>query len=88
MDPNTPPPAPENGPPVTNEEKERVWIEAWRRAGPELQQMRDEKTRNADTVRSMQILGGMFLHAVKNYPPKPTSGLVEQQRWFQKLQSQ
>ena len=66
------------------EEKARAkqWIEAWRRAGPELERMRREDIRGADTAQSIPAFDGAFEGAVRDFPPKPTSGLVEQQRWF------
>jgi len=55
---------------------------AWKRAGPELERMRREDTLRADTARSIPAFGGLFESAVRDFPPKPDSGLVEQQRCF------
>ena len=63
--------------------KER--IAAWERAAPVLQRVRDDDIRAADTHRSMQLFAGSAEWAVRNRPAMPTSGLVEQQRWFMKL---
>lgn len=61
----------------------KLWVDTWKRAGPELEQMREEEVRGADTARAFEIFEGMALLANRNFPPEPTSGLVEQQRWFQ-----
>ena len=55
---------------------------AWRRAGPELERMRREEIRKADTSRSIPAFDGLFEGAVRDFPPRPTSGLVEQQLCF------
>jgi hypothetical protein len=69
---------------MTVEEKAHAkeWMEAWRRAGPELERMRIEDIRNANTQQSIPAFDGAFEGAVRDFPPTPTSGLVEQQRWF------
>ncbi len=61
------------------------WVEAWKRAGPELEKMREEDVRNADTQRAVRAFSGLVANAVKKFPPEPASGLVEQQRWFMLL---
>ena len=57
-------------------------VDAWRRAGPELERMRREDIRRADTARSIPAFDGLFESAVRDFPAKLTSGLVEQQRYF------
>ena len=57
-------------------------VDAWQRAGPELERMRREDIRRADTARSIPAFDGLFEGAVRDFPAKPTSGLVEQQRCF------
>jgi hypothetical protein len=63
--------------------KER--IAAWKRAAPVLQEVRDADIRAADTVAAIESMTLLFRDAVKHLPPRPDSGLVEQQRWFMKL---
>ena len=63
--------------------KER--IAAWDRAAPVLQGVRDADIRAADTHQAMRVLSGSAAWAVSQRPALPTSGLVEQQRWFMKL---
>ena len=62
-------------------------IDIWKQAGPELQKQRDADIRAADTVRSIQSMTLLFRDAIKNSPPRESSGLVEQQRWFMKLRT-
>ena len=61
------------------------WVDTSARAEPELQKVRDADIRAADTASMIECTGSLFRNAVKDFPPKPTSGLIEQQRWFMKL---
>jgi hypothetical protein len=61
------------------------WVDAWKRAGPELEKMREEDVRNASAQRAVKAFSGLLDHALKKSPPEPTSGLVEQQRWFMRM---
>lgn len=63
----------------------RRWVDTWVQAGPELQRIRDADIRAANTGQAMRIFTGSANWAVKNRPPRLTSGLVEQQYWFMKL---
>ena len=69
---------------MTDEEKQMTlrWIECWRRAGPELERIREEEIRATDTARGIKAFSGLVPRALAQLPPKPESGLVEQQRWF------
>jgi hypothetical protein len=71
-------------PEMTAEERVRAQecVNAWRRAGPELEQMRRDEIRRADTAGSIPAFDGLFERAVRDFPAKSTSGLVEQQRCF------
>ena len=71
---------------MTTAEKEAIKdrIAAWNRAAPVLEAVRDEDIRHADTAAAMKSFAGAALWAVRHRPPAPDSGLVEQQRWFQK----
>jgi hypothetical protein len=68
------------------EERElmRRWVETWKRAGPELEAIREREIREADNVRVVAILRGAMNLAAK-LPARPSSGLVEMQRLFAKL---
>jgi len=74
---------------VTQEEREaiRARIEQWNRAAPVLEELRRRAIQESDTIRAIDAFAGLFRHAAASFSPKPTSGLVEQQRWFRKLSS-
>lgn len=69
----------------TERELTKRWVDTWAKAAPELQKVRDADIRAADTASMIETCASLFCDAVKNFPPKPTSGLLEQQRWFMKL---
>lgn len=69
----------------TERKQTKRWIDAWATAAPVLQQVRDADIRAADTTSMIVCTEALFRDAVKNFPPKPTSGLIEQQRWFMKF---
>lgn len=63
------------------------WVDTWAAAAPELQKVRDADIRAADTAQAMRIFTGSATWAAIHRPALPTSGLVEQQRWFAKARS-
>lgn len=69
-------------------ERQRVrqWIRNWEAARPVLEGLRDEAIRNTDTASAIEQLSGTFESARRHWIPPATSGLVEQQRWFARLQ--
>ena len=70
---------------MTEQQKLRLWVETWKKAGPELEKIRLREIRDEDTRLSLQLLARAFNHATRTCPPEPTSGLVEMQRYFAKL---
>jgi len=60
----------------------RAWVQAWREAGPALEALRREELRRLDAYRAIELLCGPADYHVAPRAPQPTSGLVEQQRWF------
>jgi hypothetical protein len=66
-------------------ERGRQWVAAWKRATPELERIRREELRQLDTYTAISWLCGPADYHVAPRAPKPSSGLVEQQRLFQKL---
>ena len=62
----------------------RRWVQAWRTAGPELERLRREELRRLDPQRAIAMLCGPADYHVPPRAARPTSGLVEQQRWFKK----
>ena len=63
----------------------KEYAERWKRLGPLLEAQREEDVRRSDTISNIEAFGRLWMDAVKRCPPEPTSGLVEQQRWFMKL---
>jgi hypothetical protein len=70
---------------MTEQEKMRLWVETWKRAGPELEAIRRREIREADNIKVLASLEGAFNHATRTLPPRPSSGMVEMQAWFAKL---
>ncbi|HVV52793.1 MAG TPA: hypothetical protein VHO06_24240 [Polyangia bacterium] len=62
----------------------RRWAETWKVAGPELERIRREELRRIDAFAALSLLCGPADYHVAPRAPKPTSGLVEQQRLFAK----
>lgn len=65
----------------------RAWVQSWQRLGPELERLRRESIRNANTQESIMRFDLAFKAALRNTPPRTTSGLVEFQRLIRKLPS-
>ncbi len=63
------------------------WIETWKQTAPELEELRREEIRTADTRKAIESLDGAFKSAVRHLPPLPDSGLIEQQRLFRRIKS-
>jgi hypothetical protein len=72
---------------VTDAERAQLkeYVERWARVGPLLEKQREEEVRRSDTMAAFAIFAGMPLFNLKRFPPEPTSGLIEQQRWFRKI---
>lgn len=70
---------------MTNEEMIRRYVETWREAAPLLDAIRHKEIREADNLKVLAILEGAFNHALRTLPPRPSSGIVEMQKWFAKL---
>ena len=68
------------------EERElmRRWVETWRRAGEELDEIRRRELQSTDTREAIRHLYGSGA-LVQDLPRRTTSGLVEQQAWFARL---
>lgn len=61
------------------------WVERWKTLGPELENVRREDIRRANTQKSIQLFDLAFKAAARNLPPRKSSGLVEFQRLLRKL---
>jgi len=62
----------------------RRWVRTWQAAGPELERLRRAELRALDAQRAIALLCGPADYHTPPRAPRPTSGLVEQQRWFKK----
>ncbi len=63
----------------------RYWVACWKRAGARLEELRREELRHTDTQQSLIALAGAFESCRLHHSASPSSGLVEQQRWFKRL---
>ncbi|MCC6162708.1 MAG: hypothetical protein IT182_05095 [Acidobacteria bacterium] len=63
----------------------RQWVLAWKHAGPNLERVRREELRRLDTCASIALLCGTADYTTPPRAPRPSSGLVEQQRIFRKM---
>jgi hypothetical protein len=63
----------------------KAFVEQWRRLGPELEKIRQRELKTISTPQALQNLAGAFEDCRLRFPPKPTSGLIQQQKWFKKL---
>lgn len=60
------------------------WVQAWRRTGEAMERLRREELRRLDATKTIALLCGPGDYRTAPRAPKPTSGLIEQQRWFMK----
>ena len=66
-------------------DKLREWVRNWQIVGPQLERLRRESIRQANTQASIRQFDLAFKAAVRNTPHRQTSGLVEFQRLLRKL---
>lgn len=71
---------------MTEQEKAqtRAWIRNWQELGPILEDERRKSIRRANTAEAIASLDLAYKAARLHCPPRESSGLVEQQRWFQR----
>jgi hypothetical protein len=62
----------------------RRYVQIWKETAVELERLRREELRRLDPQRAIALLCGPADYRVAPRAPKPTSGLIEQQRWFMK----
>lgn len=63
----------------------RQWVARWKKAGPELERIRREEVIHTDVRQAIELLEDAFQSALRHFPPGPSSGLVDQQRWYKRL---
>jgi hypothetical protein len=74
---------------MTEHEREltKRWVQTWKLAGPELERQREVDVRAVVGAGTVEAFDSFYRQALITHPPKPTSGLVEQQAWFQKMRA-
>jgi hypothetical protein len=68
---------------MTNEEAQE-FVERWRKAGPELEKVRRQELRALTNVEANRLFHAVLEIGNSHHQNRDTSGLVEQQRIFQK----
>lgn len=78
---------PDDDAPLSPEQRARLkeYVERWQRLGPLLEAQREEDVQRADIFGSYSFFARMVLANLRDFPPGPESGLIEQQAWFRKL---
>ena len=71
----------------SDSENARRWMEAWKNAGLELERLRREDIRRADTQEFFDVMDGLLDSVLRDRPLRLESGLVEQQRLFGLMRS-
>jgi len=61
------------------------WVMTWRDAEPALAEQKRAELERLVTPRALAELAAAFAHALRRAPVSDTSGLIEQQRYFQQL---
>ena len=61
------------------------WIDCWKQAGSEMDTLKQAELSSISTMQALQNLSGAFESCRLHCPLRPSSGLVEQQAWFQKM---
>ncbi len=61
------------------------WVQTWKDAGEAMEALRRRELRELDSYKTIALLCGPADYTREPFAPKPTSGLVEQQRIFSRL---
>jgi hypothetical protein len=59
-------------------------VQQWQAVAARMEQLRREELRRIDPTQAIALLCGAADYRRPPHAPRPTSGLVEQQRWFVK----
>lgn len=70
---------------ISTTDKLRNWVRNWQIVGPQLERLRRESIRQANTQDAIRQFDLAFKAAIRNTPHRRTSGLVEFQRLLRKL---
>ena len=63
----------------------KAWVKTWAKAGPKLEEIRCRELREFKYEDHLQAIDALLEVACRHAGPRTTSGLVEQQRLFQRL---
>jgi len=61
------------------------WVATWREAEPALAEQKRRELEQLATPRALSELAAAFAHAQQRASLSDTSGLIDQQRYFQQL---
>ena len=70
-----------------NDEDVKRWVEAWEKAGKELDRIHLRELRHFNYEEKREFVLGLLELAHRHCQPRKTSGLVEMQRLFKKARS-
>ena len=62
-----------------------TWVRTWRRAGAALEALRIQELQRVSATEFVRATADVFEAGRRAWPPRLTSGLVEQQRLFSRL---
>ena len=73
---------------MDEKEQLRLWVETWKRAGPELEAIRRRELREMTDQQASAAAADLLMFPLPHdMPLRPGSGLVEQQRRFARLRA-
>ena len=67
------------------ESRRKAWVDTWVRSGPKLEAIRCHELRTFDYEKHFEAVDALLQIGCRFAQPRLTSGLVEQQRLFQKV---
>ncbi|MEM1159101.1 MAG: hypothetical protein AAF649_13365 [Verrucomicrobiota bacterium] len=73
---------------MTEEEKNRLLVETWKKAGPLLEEMKHQQLRSMTESESARIFDSLEVpvgSAYRSEERRQSLGFIEQQRFFKKL---
>jgi hypothetical protein len=62
--------------------QQEEYVRSWASNGPLLEKIRDREIRHSDTATSIRMFDQAFRIALRDLPPRTSSGLVEWQRYM------
>ncbi len=74
----------EPGNPADDRDVQRAYVRRWQETARIVDELRNARLREVDTALAIRALAGAYTAARLRAPARTESGLVEQQRWFQR----